>query len=487
MSDHDRIFRIFNRAEGENQMPESEGIRSESPPPLQLTASPVDPLTGGGEDERFPWIGMVKSDAWSSGFYSAPYKSSKTADLPKGTKIQATGRSSRWLEVEILSGENKGQCGFISSERVENLEETDGAINAEPYEEKLEIGDKIENAAGPVPLEEGYEDALFYSQEGDKIFVVPGDRIAVEPSAQEVEYQSLIHSFRERGATGFTTLYITYPGDEEFAPLEWYSQASMGGMLDIWGSLLEEFAGLMGQMNPPEFAPGKQPVPFYIGNEAHKAISAYYEKAHSTDIVFTNYFPIASILAAYGKKGIIPDYSALSEKELADKPDIANIDLNHLYEIKPWNAPEQGIKEAVYYQQIFSKAKVPMQLGPMHDAAAKGVLPVPGGHVIFYSPMPGVILYKWKPKAKEKVPREVPEPHTVPVPMPVTRPDAIPDQPFIPPLVNPFPKYEPESRSIWEWEYWEEVTGLTGAALVIYLIISEGSRLFPPRNAIPIP
>lgn len=33
----------------------------------------------------------------------------------------------------------------------------------------------------------------------------------------------------------------------------------------------------------------------------------------------------------------------------------------------------------------------------------------------------------------------------------------------------------------------EEITGLTGAALIIYLIISEGSRLFPPRNAIPIP
>lgn len=31
------------------------------------------------------------------------------------------------------------------------------------------------------------------------------------------------------------------------------------------------------------------------------------------------------------------------------------------------------------------------------------------------------------------------------------------------------------------------ITGLTGTALTIYLIISEGSRLFPPRNLIPIP
>jgi len=32
-----------------------------------------------------------------------------------------------------------------------------------------------------------------------------------------------------------------------------------------------------------------------------------------------------------------------------------------------------------------------------------------------------------------------------------------------------------------------QAVGLSGAALTIYLIISEGSRLFPPRNLIPIP
>ncbi len=32
-----------------------------------------------------------------------------------------------------------------------------------------------------------------------------------------------------------------------------------------------------------------------------------------------------------------------------------------------------------------------------------------------------------------------------------------------------------------------EITGLTGTALVLYLIASEGSRLFPPRNLVPVP
>jgi len=45
----------------------------------------------------------------------------------------------------------------------------------------------------------------------------------------------------------------------------------------------------------------------------------------------------------------------------------------------------------------------------------------------------------------------------------------------------------PTARPIWEWEYWEEATGLTGAALVLYLIVSESSRLYLPRNAVPVP
>jgi RHS repeat-associated protein len=42
-------------------------------------------------------------------------------------------------------------------------------------------------------------------------------------------------------------------------------------------------------------------------------------------------------------------------------------------------------------------------------------------------------------------------------------------------------------ESFFDWKYWERVTGLTGAALLAYLIISEGSRAFPPRNLLPIP
>jgi hypothetical protein len=47
--------------------------------------------------------------------------------------------------------------------------------------------------------------------------------------------------------------------------------------------------------------------------------------------------------------------------------------------------------------------------------------------------------------------------------------------------------YENTDPSLFDREFWERTTGLTGAALTIYIIISEGSRLFPPRNLVPVP
>lgn len=43
------------------------------------------------------------------------------------------------------------------------------------------------------------------------------------------------------------------------------------------------------------------------------------------------------------------------------------------------------------------------------------------------------------------------------------------------------------NQSVIDWAYWEKVTGLSGLALALYLIVSEGSRLFPPRNLVPVP
>jgi hypothetical protein len=54
----------------------------------------------------------------------------------------------------------------------------------------------------------------------------------------------------------------------------------------------------------------------------------------------------------------------------------------------------------------------------------------------------------------------------------------------------PQPERAPERRPEVDRGFMERmaaITGLSGTALIVYLIISEGSRLFPPRNLIPVP
>jgi hypothetical protein len=58
------------------------------------------------------------------------------------------------------------------------------------------------------------------------------------------------------------------------------------------------------------------------------------------------------------------------------------------------------------------------------------------------------------------------------------------------PIPIPIPVPEPKKEPSWFERQKEAIataTGLTGTALLIYLIISEGSRLFPPRNLVPVP
>jgi RHS repeat-associated protein len=55
------------------------------------------------------------------------------------------------------------------------------------------------------------------------------------------------------------------------------------------------------------------------------------------------------------------------------------------------------------------------------------------------------------------------------------------------PIPVPTPSTAPVSERNSFRDKISKATGLTGAALTIYLIISEGSRLFPPRNLVPIP
>lgn len=215
-------------------------------------------------------------------------------------------------------------------------------------------------------------------------------------------------------------------------------------------------AGLTpGPWNPP----GKQPIAFYLGLSAHTAIAALYASLHPTDEAFYNVVSVATIITAARRLGLVSRASRASSGQTAMEPDIANLTRRHLYEIKPAKSQALGLAEAKLYVAAFVAAGLAMGLGPTTEPGTSGVIPAPGGWYTFRSPEPGVITYNYDQPPRVRV--------RVPARAPARQPARV------------------RSKSLRERV--SEITGLTGTGLTIYLIISEGSRIFPPRNLIPAP
>lgn len=155
--------------------------------------------------------------------------------------------------------------------------------------------------------------------------------------------------------------------------------------------------------------PGAQPIPFYIGNEAHRAIAQEYRVAHPGNLVFTNVIPISSILASWELLGNTVNRN-LGASELAAMPDIADLTGRRLYEIKPLAALDLAVAEAKLYQRIFQRAGISMDLGPTTEPGTVGVVPAPAGVYIFESLKPGAITYQYRRAVLEPVPVREPAP-----------------------------------------------------------------------------
>jgi hypothetical protein len=150
----------------------------------------------------------------------------------------------------------------------------------------------------------------------------------------------------------------------------------------------------------PWAPPGEQPIPFYIGNEAHKGIAQNYRAAHPGEPIASNTTPMGTILETLRKmrasEGQTVDKGALSDGELDVAPDITNLKRLHLYEIKPLAAEAEAAAKAAMYVGLFAKAGVTVALGPTTEPGVEGGIPAPGGVYIFSSPQPGVICYQYR-------------------------------------------------------------------------------------------
>jgi hypothetical protein len=147
--------------------------------------------------------------------------------------------------------------------------------------------------------------------------------------------------------------------------------------------------GITRSISPDEWNPGNQPINYYVGNSAHRKIGAYYRFAHLGTTVYTNTIPIKSIL-----KDQQTSPNGLKKAELDQRPDILDWPQKYIYEIKPRGRIAEGIKQLNKYINIFKKAKVTLQPGPVEEQGTYGLEPFPGGLFVFGAPQKGVILFR---------------------------------------------------------------------------------------------
>ncbi|RME28110.1 MAG: DUF4157 domain-containing protein [Deltaproteobacteria bacterium] len=307
-------------------------------------------------------------------------------------------------------------------------------------------------------------DTLLYVQQGQGLIVI---RAPVSQDPIEIEL-----AFDDAGATTCSVWQEVHPDDPTYALFYALLQAREAGPSAVdYETLAPAVNDLVGQdvlaagMIPGPWAPpGDQPIPFYIGNSAHVAIAQAYAAERIGELVFTNFTPISTIVESMTEMGLSAVPDALSGGKGALRPDILNATERSIYEIKPEASVSAAVAESAIYVAAFAEAGIVITMGAPGAPGTEGMVPGPDGFFVYWSPAPGAIVYQYT---------KDPEPRDVPVPVPVEEPV---DAPVGEPEFHPF-----------SWEYWEKVTGLTGIALVLYLIASEGSRLYLPRNAVPVP
>jgi hypothetical protein len=212
----------------------------------------------------------------------------------------------------------------------------------------------------------------------------------------------------------------------------------------------------------------------YIGTRIHAAIAKNYQDANSGDLVYLNYSPISTIL---GKSFPDANLSKFPKEKLGMKPDILNITKKHLYEIKSEASVADAVIERDVYIALFKMAGIEIFQGPSNAPGANGVVQAPGGHAIYYSPVPGVILYRKKNGDFD--------PTKVPITATLEEKEKQEQKTPVAPGTNPALAQSSLPEPL---ENLRLSMGLSVGAFLLYLIFSEGSRIvFPPRNLLPIP
>jgi hypothetical protein len=178
-----------------------------------------------------------------------------------------------------------------------------------------------------------------------------------------------------------------------------------------------------GQGEPPESsgtfitgydAPGRRPdseVPWelFLGNAAHTIIAYMYEVDHPLSTGFYNKEPLTRILT----DSRLGDPSLLQESERRLRPDITDVTLLHLFEIKPWSGEAllEGRQEVRIYLTALNRAARPgIRFAPGTDCQGTILIRFAQGQHIWRlewkTSEPGVVQYRWS-RSQERFDSEV--------------------------------------------------------------------------------
>ncbi len=209
----------------------------------------------------------------------------------------------------------------------------------------------------------------------------------------------------------------------------------------------------MSAVQPGPWNPGKQNPAFYLGNKAHEQIADEYRNANPGQEIFTNNSNIRTLVRQGGG-----NLKGLSPTQLAFKPDITNLTKMHIYEIKPSTQLARGLSECVMYEATLNMAGVPVKAGPTNAPGTQGTIPAPGGVYVYWAAVPGVIVYQYKRG---------------------------PQSPVLMPALTPQESKTEDNANF--MKKLELATGLTGIALILYLVTIPQRRLIVPlRNIFPM-
>lgn len=343
---------------------------------------------------------------------------------------------------------------------------------------KLEFGQRILRAARQsVALQPQTRSPQFL----DALLGLGRAYAALEPESVDTETEDQTDSFllytlliseSEQGIqTGSSGLEEFL---QDFQPNQWVAlmnyqrevfdaaRKAFQGQELVYPSVPVELQDLTDLTNTVASLSGGAPNPYQAqyGRVVEQNIVADYEIKHPDDRLLSNNY-ISTILKEY--QAYLPIYRDLTDglrkDELSRKPDLFNFDKDFLYEIKNFKDEPTGVTQVGLYLSIFQKAGLDfVKLGPTteQDGGVYGVVPAPniGGvpsYAIYISRTPGVIIYKGVKNKSQADPQ-------------------LSSEEILRQIRKAQEKYK-----------------VPLAVIILAIIISEVSRLFLPRNLVPIP